>query len=181
MLRQVEEGVLIVTRLSHIRDGNVMSTLDNRVVTEPESEKARLQMSDLAAERQIWSLFYGPCFCHANPDSASFDFVRFRTANVDPGLLAWNTLVVSDRVIDGSASTFHLVNDQLQHPKLVIAARTCPNAAAFWDNLPVSWTPVSKLVRVDGEISECVRGKPEELLIHVLSAQSRSLRQPEAV
>jgi len=130
----------------------------------------------------MWTLHFGPCFCHAYPASEeSFDFMRFRTAKLEASLLRVNILVVSDRVIDGSLPTFHMLLDRVPSPRLVFAAAICPSASRFWDALPVGWTPTSELLQLDAHISECIRGNPEILTTRVLAEQSGASRESETV
>jgi len=134
------------------------------------------------SEPKVWSLLYGPCFCHAYPGSEeSFDFLRFRTYKFEGNLLRVNVVVVSDRVIYGSMATYRTLLDRVQSPRLVFAAGPCPMASRFWDALPVGWTPASEVVQLDGHIPECIRGNPEVLVARVLAGQSGRSRAAEAV
>jgi len=118
---------------------------------------------------RIWILQYGPCWCRTVPtDTSSFDFVRLRRTVTDLGALEENLLIVSDRVIDGSARVFRQVYQGVPEPKLVISAAACPSASRFWDELPNGWSPVEDVLSVDIEVEACISGYPEELMATVL-------------
>lgn len=135
------------------------------------------QGSAVETPARIWRLQYGPCWCRVAPtESDSFDFVRLTTSTPDLGSFDANILIVSDRVIDGSQAVFRQVHDRVAAPKLLIAAKACPAAARFWDELPVGWTPVQDLLPVDIHVEECITGNPEALMAamvqHVLAGRS---------
>lgn len=121
------------------------------------------------ADNRIWRLQYGPCWCHSTPtESSSFDYVRLRRTSADLGALEENLLIVSERVIDGSAKVFREVYASVPEPKLVVSAGTCPSARAFWNDLPNGWVPVQEILSVDIPITECVSGNPEALVAGIL-------------
>lgn len=121
-------------------------------------------------EVRIWLLQYGPCWCRTAPtDASSFDYVRLRKTVADLGALEKNLLIVSDRVVDGSAQVYRQVHRDVPDPKVVVAAGACPFAHRFWDELPNGWSPVDELLAVDIHIDECISGNPEALLAAVLS------------
>ncbi len=132
---------------------------------------------------RVWRLQYGPCWCRGVPtESASFDFVRLTTSTPDLGSFEGNVLIVSDRVIDGSQAVFRQVHDRVAPPRLVIAAKACPAAARFWDELPVSWTPVHEVLSVDIDVDECITGNPEALMaamVHHVLSDRRGAHAPE--
>jgi len=118
---------------------------------------------------RIWTLQYGPCWCRSVPtDTSSFDFVRLRRTVTDLGALEANLLVMSDRVIEGSARVFRQVYQDVPEPKLVISAAACPSASAFWDDLLNGWSPIEDVLSVDIEVEACISGHPEELMAAVL-------------
>lgn len=120
-------------------------------------------------KRSVWRLQYGPCWCQGTPgETGSFDFVRTSTRRAGLGRLESNILILSDRVIDGSQPLFLQVYEQVPAPKLVVATAACRAATAFWKELPVGWTPVHDLLRVDLHVDECVSGHPEALIAAVL-------------
>lgn len=120
--------------------------------------------------RRIWRLQYGPCWCHGLPgETGSFDFVRTTICEAGLGNLDFNVLILSDRVIDGSQPVFLQVHQRVPSPRLVVATASCPAAAAFWDELPMGWSPVRDLVPIDLDIEECVSGHPEALMAAVLN------------
>lgn len=116
-------------------------------------------------------------------ESGSFDFVRTSTCEIGLGSLDFNVLILSDRVIDGSQPVFLQVHERVAQPRLVVATASCPAAGAFWDDLPVGWSPVQDLVPVDLLIEECIGGHPEALMAAVLgyalSTQADSRRDRE--
>lgn len=117
----------------------------------------------------IWRLQYGPCWCRSTPtDSGSFDYVRLRKTSVDLNALEENLLIVSERVVDGSASVFRRVCRDVPDPKLVISAGPCPFASRFWDELPNGWTNVDEILPVDIHVADCISGNPEMLMVAVL-------------
>jgi Ni,Fe-hydrogenase III small subunit len=139
-------------------------------------------MTESEPERKIWTLLYGPCFCHTHPASGeSFDFLRLRTSKLEGDLFIPNILVVSDRVIDGAMPTYHKLLDQVPTPRLIFGASACPMAERFWDALPVGWTQASELMQLDAHISECIRGYPEILMTRVLAELSGVSRESETV
>lgn len=120
---------------------------------------------------RIWVVQYGPCWCRAEPPvGGSFDFVRFRTAEVEPDPLDRDILVVSARVIVGSERTLRQVHGRIPDPKLVVATGHCPATRPFWEALAGGWTPVEELIPVDLVVGECFSGKPETLLAAVLGS-----------
>lgn len=130
------------------------------------------QVDERRATR-IWLLQYGPCWCRTPAtETSSFDYVRLRRTAADLGTLEENLLIVSDRVIDGSARAYRQVHSDVPDPKLVISAAACPTARRFWDELPNGWTPVDELLHIDLHVEECINGHPEALtaalLAHVL-------------
>ena len=121
------------------------------------------------ARTRIWRLQFGPCWCHSSPaENASFDYVRLRRTSADLGVFQENLLIVSERVIEGSAKMYREVHSNVPDPKLVIAAGTCPTAHSFWDNLPGGWSSVEDIIPVDIRVDGCVSGNPESLLAAVL-------------
>lgn len=119
---------------------------------------------------RIWRLQYGPCWCHSPPhESSSFDYVRLRRTSADFGAMSENLFVVSERVIDGSASLYRQVYSTVPDPKLVVATGTCPTSSQFWEDLPNGWIPVEEVLPVDVRVEECVSGKPEALVAALLS------------
>lgn len=116
----------------------------------------------------IWLLQYGPCWCRSTPtDGGSFDYVRMRRTLVEP--LEENLLIVSEKVIDGTAGIYRQVYDDVPHPKLVISAGTCPFASRFWDELPNGWDRVDEILPIDVHVEDCISGNPEALLAAVLA------------
>jgi len=127
---------------------------------------------------RIWRLQFGPCWCGSvPPDSGSFDYVRMRQSDADLGSIEDNLLIVSDRVIDGSAKTYRAIHAEVPDPKLVVAVGTCPKAERFWDGLPNGWTAVDDVLSVDIRVEECISGYPEALMAamvgHFLARQER--------
>lgn len=122
------------------------------------------------ANRRIWVLQYGPCWCRGSPstDSTSFDFMRFRTLERDFGALSHNLLIVTDRAAEGSRAIYQRTWDLVPEPKLVIAVGTCPGAGEFWDDLPGGWVPTAEVIGVDLHVPECISSHPEVLLGAVL-------------
>lgn len=176
-----------VTQPSHDDSRIVISVLDTEAMgsrtghpaTRAESGQAHAthlteampseRTEPMVAPVRIWMLQYGPCWCRTVPtDTSSFDFVRLRRTKSDLGALGENLLVVSDRVIDGSARVFRQVYQEVPEPKLVISAAACPSASGFWDELPNGWSPVEDVLSVDIEVGECISGHPEELMAAVL-------------
>lgn len=118
---------------------------------------------------RIWVLQYGPCWCRTpRTESSSFDYVRMRRTAADLGSMEENLLVMSDRVIDGTAASYRQVHADMPEPKLVVAVATCPTAEKFWDELPNGWTPVTEILPIDIHVDECINGKPEALTAAVL-------------
>lgn len=118
---------------------------------------------------EIWLLQYGPCWCRSPaPETGSFDYVRLRKSVADPGVLDESLLVVSDRVIDGTARMYRQVHQEVPEPRLVVATAPCPYANSFWDELPNGWGPVEDLLPIDLHIDDCISGNPEALLTGVL-------------
>lgn len=127
---------------------------------------------------RIWRLQYGPCWCQSAPaESAAFDFVRLRRTPADFGSLSESILIVSERVIDGTASVYRQVHSTIPDPKLVVAAGTCPTSGRFWDDLPNGWVDVGEVLPVDVRVDDCVSGRPEALLAallgHLFAARHR--------
>lgn len=118
---------------------------------------------------RIWRLQYGPCWCHSTPDQSSFDYVRLRRTAADFGSLEQNLLIVSERVIDGSAKVYSQVHASVPDPKLVISAGACPTAHQFWDELPNGWSPADEILPIDIRVQECVTGNPEALVAALLT------------
>ena len=118
---------------------------------------------------RLWRLQFGPCWCQGLPgETGSFDFVRTYTSNVSLDSLGFNVLILSDRVIDGFRPVFLQLHERVPEPRLVLATAACPQAAPFWNDLPVGWSPVGDLVTVDVRVDECVNGRPETLVAAVL-------------
>ncbi|HUG32051.1 MAG TPA: hypothetical protein VMM14_04095 [Acidimicrobiia bacterium] len=118
---------------------------------------------------RIWLLRYGPCWCHAVPtESTYFDYVRLRKTVADLGTFDENLLILSDRVIDGSAHIYRQVHEDLPAPKLVVSTGPCPYADRFWEELPNGWSPVADLLPVDIQVENCISGNPETLMAAVL-------------
>ncbi len=134
---------------------------------------------------RIWRLQFGPCWCHSAPSQASaFDYVRLRRTSADLGPLRENLLIVSERVIEGSARMYREVHSSVPDPKLVISAGTCPTAHQFWDDLPGGWAPVDEILPVDIRVAGCVSGNPEALvaaLLEYLFAEKMSSPPPGVV
>lgn len=123
------------------------------------------QRAQLSTSARIWRLQFGPCWCGSvPPDSGSFDYVRMRQSAADLGSIEDNLLIVSDRVIDGSAKMYRALHSQVPDPKLVVAVGTCPKAGRFWDELPNGWTAVDDVFSVDIRVEECISGYPEALM-----------------
>lgn len=110
--------------------------------------------------------------------TGSFDFVRFRTTDVDPNPLDLDIVVVSARVIVGSEQILRQVYDRIPDPKLVVATGHCPATRQFWDDLPAGWAPVEELIPIDLIVGECLSGHPEKLLAAVLGS-GHAARDPE--
>lgn len=79
-----------------------------------------------------------------------------------------NLLMVSDRVLDGSAAAFATIEREVPSPRFVISTAACPASADFWNGLPISWSPVDTIMEVDAHIDECVNGYPQALVLGVL-------------
>jgi NADH:ubiquinone oxidoreductase subunit B-like Fe-S oxidoreductase len=123
-------------------------------------------------QNRIWVLQHGPCWCRSHPtDSSSFDYVRSRRSGADLGDWDQNLLIVSERVIDGSAHLYRQVHSDMPDPKLVIAVPPCPAAGQFWEELPNGWGSVEDVIPVDLWVDECINGFPESLMAAVLAAR----------
>lgn len=160
------------------------------MTTHPMIDQAATSRSDLSP--RVWRLQYGPCWCHSTPtESSAFDYVRMRSTVADLGALEENLLIVSERVIDGTANAFRRIHASVPDPKLVISAGTCPASHRFWDELPNGWILVQEVLAVDIRVEECVSGYPEALVAAVLGhvferhrggpGRSRDHSEPEAI
>lgn len=117
---------------------------------------------------RIWRLTYGPCWCQGEPPAgSSFEFMRrFVTPpSPRPGV---NLLMVSERVLDGSAAAFATIEREVPSPRFVVSTAACPASADFWNGLPIGWSSVDSMMEVDAHIDECVNGYPQALVLAVL-------------
>lgn len=117
---------------------------------------------------RIWRLSYGPCWCQGEPPrGSSFEFMRrlVTPPSSRPGV---NLLMVSNRVLDGSAGAFAAIEREVPSPRFVVSTAACPASADFWNGLPIGWSPVDSIMEVDAHIEECVSGYPHALVFAVL-------------
>ncbi len=125
---------------------------------------------EIQPPNRIWRLQFGPCRCSSGPTaSSSFDYMRLRRTRGEFGTMRDNLLIVSERVIDGSAAMHRQVYSTVPDPKVVVATGTCPMSHDFWDDLPNGWIPVEEVLPVDIRVDDCVNGKPEALVAAILS------------
>lgn len=121
------------------------------------------------ATARVWRLQFGPCWCRGAPaGTGSFDFVRLVSSESDLGRFDRQVLILSERVIDGSADVYRQVFEKVPDPKLVVSSAACPGARRFWDDLPLGWTPVWDFLPVDIRIDDCISGMPESLMAAVV-------------
>ncbi len=104
---------------------------------------ARGEIERQETSARIWVLQCGPCWCGSTPtEESTFDYLRFRKTVTDLGPQIENLVIVSERVIDGTAPTLRQVYEDAPEPKLVISAGPCPLASQFCDALPNGWDKV---------------------------------------
>ncbi|MFP3881437.1 MAG: hypothetical protein ACLFRT_00930 [Actinomycetota bacterium] len=138
------------------------------------------ELSQDRVATRIWLLQYGPCWCRTpRTETSSFDYVRLRTKKADLGRLEENLLIVSERVIDGTAKVYRQVYDDVPDPKLVISAAACPTADRFWDGLPNGWVPVDEILPIDIHVDACISGEPESLAAAVLGHVLQGDAEPQ--
>ena len=135
------------------------------------------RFSSVNGQARVWRLQFGPCWCRGAPArSGSFDFVRLVSSESDLGRFDRHVLILSERVIDGSADVYRQVFERVPDPKLVVSSGPCPAARRFWDELPLGWSPVWEVLPVDIRIDDCISGMPESLMAAVVRHLTGDLR-----